>query len=126
MLYDHRHGSTWQTPLTISTLEFVISDSYPNIYFENQHVVNALTVSGSFCVCSFEKLKVASMNFDVVLGSLSVVQNSVYEENKVVVQTPHGTHCVAGATVNTVDTACPIQTTRDAGITATFVDTSSY
>jgi hypothetical protein len=83
-------------------------------------------VSGSFCVCSFEKLKIASMNFDVVLGSLSIVQNSFYEENKVIVQTPHGTHCVAGATVNTADTACPTQTTRDAGITATTIDTSSY
>ena len=126
LLYDYKDGSSWMKPMIITNLVFSITDSYPNIHFENAHTVSSLTVSGSYCVCSFEKLKIASMTYTVSVGSLSVIQNSMYSQNSVIVKTPHGTHCVAGATVNTIDTNCPSSLTRDAGFTGTFIDTSTY
>ena len=127
VFYDYKDGSTWNTPLIIGELEFIIDDSFPNIIFDNEHEVTTLTVSGSYCVCNFHKLKITTMNFDVTLGSLSVIQNSEISANKVTVNTPLGTHCVAGATVNSVDSAsCPNRATRDAGITATYIDASTY
>ena len=126
LLYDYKDGSSWMKPMIITNLVFSITDSYPNIHFENAHTVSSLSVSGSYCVCSFEKLKIASMTYTVSVGSLSVIQNSMYSQNSVTIKTPHGTHCVAGATVNTVDTNCPSSSTRDAGFTGTFIDTSVY
>ena len=66
------------------------------------------------------------MNFEIILGSLNIVQNRLYAENRIMIKTPHGTHCAAGQTVNSIDTSCPDQTTRAAGITSTFIDTSTY
>ena len=66
------------------------------------------------------------MDFHIVFGSLNILQNKIYPENKITVKTPHGTHCVAGQTINSVDTSCPDEETREAGITSTFIDTSTY
>ena len=126
IIYDHKDGSSWNTPMIITDLSIVVSDSYPNILFENQHVVSSLTVTGTYCACNFNNLKIASMTYTVTVGSLYIVQNSAYTANKVTVSTPYGTHCIAGATVNTVDTNCPNQATRDAGISGTYIDTTTY
>jgi hypothetical protein len=48
LLYDYKDESTWQTPLIIDQLKFTISDAYLNVYFENQHQVNSLIVSGTY------------------------------------------------------------------------------
>lgn len=93
---------------------------------QNAHTVSTLTVSGSYCICSFSTMKIASMTFAVTVGSLDINQNSVYTQNSVTLKTPHGTHCVAGATVNTVDSGCPSTATRNSGFTGTYVDASSY
>jgi hypothetical protein len=71
-------------------------------------------------------MKIAAMTYTISVGSLDILQNAVYTENKVVVKTPKGVHCIAGATVNTADTNCPTQATRDAGISGTYVDTTTY
>ena len=103
MLYDYKDDTNWSTPMNIGELAIAVSDSYPNVLLQNAHQVDTLTVSGNFCVCNFHNLKIKAMNFAVTLGSLSILQNSVYSANKVLVKTPHGTHCVAGEVVNTVD-----------------------
>ena len=41
-------------------------------------------------------------------------------------KTPKGTHWIAGATINTVDSNWPSTSTRNSGISGTYVDTSSY
>ena len=66
------------------------------------------------------------MTYTVTVGSLYIVQNSAYTANKVTVSTPDGTHCIAGGTVNTADTNCPNQATRDVGISGTYIDTTTY
>jgi hypothetical protein len=103
-----------------------INDAYPNIIFKHPHEVTTLTVTGSYWAWTFEKMKIKTMVFTITVGSLNVVQNRVYAENKVTLKTPHGTHCVAGNTINTVDANWPSQATRDAGISGTFIDTSTY
>ena len=125
---DYKDGSTWTTPMTITTLQISVSDSYPNILFQNAHTVGTLTVSGTYCVCSFENLKITAMTYTITVGSLSVVQGSTFPINRVTVQTPHGTHCIAAASLSATatDTNCPTQTTRDAGITGTYIDTTTY
>lgn len=89
--------------MVITTMAFTVSNSYPTVYFQNAHTVSTLTASGSYLVCSFSTMKIASMTFTISVGSLNINQNSVYTQNKITLKTPHGTHCVAGATVNTVD-----------------------
>ena len=126
LLYDYKSGTSWTTPMIISALTITISDSYPNIYFANAHTVTSLTVSGTYWICSFSTMKIASMVFTISVGSLNVNQNRVYTQNSIVLKTPHGTHCVAGATVNTVDSGWPSTSTRNSGYTGTYVDTSSY
>jgi hypothetical protein len=126
MLYDFKDDSNWVTPLIVTELQFKISDAYPNILMKNSHQVSTLTVSGSYCVCNFHTLKIGSMNFDVTLGSLSIIQNSGVNVNKMIVKTPHGTHWIAAETINTVDTDCPSEATRNSGISGTFIDTSKY
>ena len=95
-LLDHKGKSSWDTPLNIGELSIKVRDSSPHISLRNEHKVEKLAVSGDFCVCNFEKLKISEMDFEVVLGSLSVLQNKIYTENKITVKTPHGTHCIAG------------------------------
>ncbi|CAI2361318.1 unnamed protein product [Moneuplotes crassus] len=126
LLFDSKDGSSWGTPLSINTMRVVIDDSAPHIFFNNQHQVDNLIISGDFCICDFQKLKIKSMNFQITVGSLNIVQNSQYSENKVTAKTPLGTHCIAGATVHTSDTSCPTQAQREQGITATTIDTTSY
>ena len=125
-IYDFKNDSKWATPLIISTLTFTISNAYPNIYFKNSHQISSLVVSGLFCNCDFQYMKIASMTFTVNVGSLNILQNSMYTQNSITVKTPHGTHWIAGATVNTVDSNCPSTSTRNSGISGTYVDTSSY
>ena len=126
LLYDYKSGTSWTTPMIISDLTITVSGSYPNIYFQNSHTVTSLTVSGTYWICSFSTLKIASMTFKISVGSLNINQNSVYTQNSIVLKTPHGTHCVAGATVNTVDSGWPSTSTRNSGFTGTYVDTTSY
>ena len=92
LVYDSKDGSTWTTPMDITTLEIVVSDSYPNIIFENAHTVGTLTVSGTYCVCNFHTLKITTMTYAITVGSLSIKQNSAIPTNKVIVTTPDGTH----------------------------------
>ena len=125
-IYDYKDGSKWTTPMIITNLVFTVSNAYPNVMFQNPHQVSSLSVSGSYCNCNFDYLKIASMTFTVNVGSLSILQNSIYTQNSIIVKTPHGTHWIAGATVNTVDTNWPSQATRNAGISGTYVDTSTY
>ena len=112
--------------MIITTLSFTISNSYPTIMFQNAHQISSLTVSGLFCNCDFQYMKIASMTFTVSVGSLNILQNSAYTQNSITVKTPHGTHCIAGATVNTVDSNWPSQSTRNSGISGTYVDTTTY
>ena len=126
MLYDYKDNSRWTTPMIITTLTFTISNAYPNIFFQNSHQVSSLTVSGLFWNCDFQYLKIASMTFIVSVGSLNILQNSMYTQNSITVKTPHGTHWIAGATVNTVDSNFPSTSARNSGISGTYVDTSSY
>jgi hypothetical protein len=126
MIYDYKDDSTWNNPMLIDELNFDIIESYPNVLFKNQHQVANLNVQGSYCVCNFEKLKIQKMKFAVTLGSFSVIQNSMYSVNKMTVKTPKGTHWVAGKTVNTADSSWPSKETRNAGISGSFIDTSSY
>jgi hypothetical protein len=49
VIRDFKDDSTWKTPMTITTLEMTISDSYPNVLFHHAHVVTTLTVSGTYC-----------------------------------------------------------------------------
>ena len=126
LLYDYKGSSSWSKPMVITTMTLTVSNSYPAVYFQNAHTVTTLTVSGSYWVCSFSTMKIASMTFTISVGSLNINQNSAYTQNKVIVKTPHGTHCVAGATVNTVDSGWPTTATRNSGYTGTYVDTSSY
>jgi len=126
LIYDSKDGSTWVTPMTITTLAITVSDSYPNIIFENPHTVTTLTVSGTYCVCNFHKLKITTMTYDITVGSLSINQNSAIPSNKVIVTTPDGTHCAAGAAINANNGAsCPTQSARDIGISGTYIDTTS-
>jgi hypothetical protein len=92
MIYDFKEDSTWNNPMLIDELNFDIIESYPNVLFKNQHQVANLNVQGSYCVCNFEKLKIQKMKFAVTLGSLSVIQNSMYSVNRMTVKTPKGTH----------------------------------
>jgi hypothetical protein len=126
LLFDETDGDKWITPMIIVELTFSVNDAYPNIIFNHPHEVTTLTVTGSYWAWTFEKMKIKTMVFTVTVGSLNVVQNRVYAENKVTLKTPHGTHCVAGNTINTVDANWPSQATRDAGISGTFIDTSTY
>ena len=126
MLYDYKGDSTWNSPLKVTLLDIKVADSYPNILFQNAHEITELTVSGTYCVATFNKLKISKMTFAVTLGSLSIVQNSAIPVNKMTVRTPYGTHCVSGNEVKTVDSNCPTQTTRDAGISGTFINTATY
>ena len=126
ILYDYKGGSTWTSPMKIGLLDIKVSDSYPNILFRNAHEITELSISGSYCVANFDKLKISRMNFAVTLGSLSIVQNNAIPVNKMTVNTPHGTHCVAGGEVKSVDSNCPDQATRDAGISGTFINTATY
>lgn len=48
VVYDSKDGSTWTTPMTITTLSITVQDSYPNVVFENAHTVTTLTVSGTY------------------------------------------------------------------------------
>ena len=126
LLYDYKGDSVWTNPMIISELYFSIKDSYPNIYFRNSHFVSLLSVLGTYWIWSFENLKIASMTFTVSVGSLNIVQNSMYTQNSVTVKTPHGTHCVAAAKINSVDTNWPKSSVKDAGFNGTFIDTSVY
>ncbi|CAI2372474.1 unnamed protein product [Moneuplotes crassus] len=126
LLYDYKDNSIWSSPLVINDLSIAIDDSNPNIFFKNEHEITNMRVTGAYCVCDFQKLKIKTMDFQVVFGSLNILQNKIYSENKITVKTPHGTHCVAGQTINTVDTSCPNQATRDEGINSTIIDTSTY
>ena len=125
-LLDHKDGSSWSLPLKIGELVIQSANSGPHVYFKNEHQVENLKVNGHSVICNFEKLKISAMDFEVVFGSLSILQNKQFSENKITVKTPHGTHCIAGETINTVDSLCPDQETRDKGITNTFIDTSIY
>ena len=78
--------------MVITTMAISITGSYPNIDFTNAHTVSSLTVSGSYCICSFSTMKIASMTFTISVGSLNINQNSAYTQNSVTVKTPHGTH----------------------------------
>ena len=100
LVYDHKDGSSWNTPMIINTLQFTISDSYPVIKFENAHQVTSLSVTGTYCACTFDKVRINSMTYDINVGTLSINQNSVFAENKVTITTPDGLFCVAGSTVN--------------------------
>ena len=126
LLYDYKGSSTWIKPMIITTMVFAIANSYPTVYFQNAHTVSTLTVSGSYWIWSFSTLKIASMTFTVTVGSLNINQNSAYTTNSVTVKTPHGTHCIAGATINTVDSGWPTTSTRNTGFTGTYVNASSY
>ena len=125
-VFDSKDNSGWVTPLTITDLIFTFSESFPRVFLTNLHDVTKLTASGDYCVCDFNKVKINEMDFQVAVGSLNVLQNSLYADNKITLQTPLGTQCVAGTTVNTVDTNCPSAAVRTAGITATTVDTTTY
>ena len=125
-LSDYKGSSKWTTPMIITTLSFTILSSYPTITFQNAHQISSLTVSGLFCNCDFQYMKIASMTFTVNVGSLNILQNSAYTQNSITVKTPHGTHCIAGTTVNTVDSNWPSQSTRNSGISGTYVDTTTY
>ena len=91
-IYDYKDGSKWTTPMIITNLVFTVSNAYPNVMFQNPHQVSSLSVSGSYCNCNFDYLKIASMTFTVNVGSLSILQNSIYTQNSIIVKTPHGTH----------------------------------
>ena len=125
-VFDSKDNSGWVTPLAITDLVFTFSESFPRVFLTNLHDVTKLTASGDYCVCDFNKVKINEMDFQVTVGSLNVLQNSLYADNKITLQTPLGTQCVAGTTVNTVDTNCPSAAVRTAGITATTVDTTTY
>ena len=125
-IYDYKDDSKWKTPMIITNLVFTVSNAYPNVMFQNPHQVSSLTVSGSYCNCNFDYLKIASMTFTVNVGSLSILQNSIYTQNSIIVKTPYGTHCIAGATVNTIDSNWPSQATRETGISGTSVSTLTY
>jgi hypothetical protein len=58
----------------------------------------------------------------MTVGSLNILQNQIYSVNSMTIKTTYGTHCIAGKTVNTVDTDCPNASTRALGITATVVE----
>jgi hypothetical protein len=92
IIYDYKDDSTWSNPMLIDELNFNIVESYPNVFFKNQHQVAHLKVQGSYCACNFEKMKIKKMEFAVTLGSLSVIQNSIYSVNKMTIKTPKGTH----------------------------------
>ncbi|CAI2386021.1 unnamed protein product [Moneuplotes crassus] len=126
ILYDYKDNSSWSSPLIITNFSIDVDAANPNIFLRNEHEVAYMRITGAYCVCDFQKLKIKAMNFEIMFGSLNIVQNKFYAENKITVKTPHGTHCVAGHIVNNVDTSCPDQATRDAGISSTFIDTSSY
>ena len=125
-LYDYKSGTSWVKPMIISSLILSISNSYPSVYFKNAHTVSSLLVSGSFWVCNFNTLKIISMTFTVSVGSLNINQNKEISQNSITMKTPHGTHWIAGATINTVDSGWPSSSKRDSGFTGTYVDTTSY
>lgn len=125
LVYDSKDGSTWTNPMIITTLEITVSDSYPNIIFENAHTFTTLTVSGTYYICNFHTLKISSMTYGITVGSLSINQNSAIPSNKISITTPDGTHCVAGAAINANNGAnCLTQSSRDSGISGTFIDTT--
>ena len=100
LVYDHKDGSSWNTPMIINSLQFSISELFPVINFDNLHQIASLSVTGSYCVCTFNKVRINSMAYNIDVGSLNIIQNSVYTENKVTITTPDGLFCVAGSTVN--------------------------
>ena len=81
LIYDYKDNSKWVNPMIITALTITISNAYPNIYFQNAHQVSSLTISGLFCNCDFQYLKIASMTFTISVGSLNILQNSVYTQN---------------------------------------------
>lgn len=77
-------------------------------------------------MCNFHTLNIGTMTYTITVGSLSIIQNSATPTNSLTVTTPDGTYCAAGAAINNVDTGtCPTQAQRDAGITGTYIDTST-
>ena len=104
LVYDHKDGSSWNTPMIINTLQFTISDSYPVIKLENAHQVTSLSVTGTYCACTFDTVRINSMTYNINVGTLNINQNSVFTENKLRITTPDGLFCVAGSTVNSINT----------------------
>ena len=100
LVYDYKDGSSWNTPMIINTLQFTISDSYPVIKLENAHQVTSLSVTRTYCACTFVKVRINSMTYNINVGTLNINQNSVFTENKLTITTPDGLFCVAGSTVN--------------------------
>ncbi|CAI2364557.1 unnamed protein product [Moneuplotes crassus] len=126
MVYDHKDGSKWKTPLDIKEFSVSVDDSSPKFFIENGHKVHHLFIQGDYCICNFHKMIIYNMDFKVAFGSLSIIQGQSISQNKITVQTPHGTHCIASKTINTVDSNCPDQKQRDIGITTKIIDTSKY
>ena len=104
LVYDHKDGGSWNTPMIVGTLQFTVSDSYPVIKFENAHQINSLIVSGTYCACTFDKVRISSMTYNINVGSLNINQNSVFTENKLTITTPDGLFCAAGSTVTSTNT----------------------
>ena len=69
LLYDQKGNNKWNNPMIIGELSIKVSESYPNVIFENEHEVDLLVISGTYCVCNFHNMKIKSMDFSVVLGS---------------------------------------------------------
>ena len=92
ILSDTLDGSTWATVMDITTLTFEIDDSLPVVTFQGAHTIASLDITGTYCLCSFETTAITVMNYDVDVGSLYIVQNSAFTENRVQVETPDGLH----------------------------------
>lgn len=92
LLFDYKDDSTWTTPMKMSTLTISVTDAYPNVFFKHAHEVTTLSVTGTFCVCNFHNMKITTMTYATTVGSLSIIQNSAFKENKVTVRTPKGVH----------------------------------
>ena len=123
---DRHRGNVWNSPMQITALEFDMTTSYPVIKFENPHEIGTLTLSGSYCLCTFNNVKITAMSYDINVGSLDIVQHADFTENKVSITTPDGTFCAAGTTVNSAETGtCPDDAAREAGFSKTKIDTST-
>ena len=103
LLRDYKESSTWTSTMTITTMSVVVSNSAPKIFFKNSHTIGTLSISGDFCICSFDTVSITVMTFDIDAGSLYINQNSAITENKLVITTPYGTHCAAAAFINSTN-----------------------
>lgn len=71
--------------------------------------MTTLTLSGIYCICTFDNLKVTTVTGGFNFGSISLNQNAAITSTYVKMESPSGMFCVHGYARNVIgaDANCP-------------------